>query len=411
VTTTGGKRGGNLELDRIIPGLGPTKASRRIRRSLHSKDPNKLRRVNAIIDKLIEDDRWETLRALRDGDITVGDLIEADRKGQASKALEKVKLAVALWDRVGEDGQPEAGAVSRALAKVPGDATRKRYVTSFLALQQKGAAWLPATATVGDLADVPWDELAARWGATGTDWMHLRTALSRFLSLHLADKWDPFARKLRHAIPRKKSKKRRPNISIARFRTVVSHAPVHAAAAYWVLAITGLRLGEYLALTRDHLDAHTRTIDVPGTKTDGSEAPLEVDARWWPYIDAGVPPRLKRAWLGIHWRRACVAAGLGRLDDAGHYHGPTIHDLRHCHGQWAIDAGVAESKVQASLRHENPDQTRDYTLRTSTRDVSTALADAILGAVTVPGTSGDKAAPKRPASGSVRGAGSTMRGD
>lgn len=69
------------------------------------------------------------------------------------------------------------------------------------------------------------------------------------------------------------------------------------------------------------------------------------------------------------WLTATRAAGLD----------VTIHDLRHVHGHWAIDEGVAESKVQSSYRHTSAAMTRDYVRRLDSGEVSDALADAVLG--------------------------------
>ena len=38
-----------------------------------------------------------------------------------------------------------------------------------------------------------------------------------------------------------------------------------------------------------------------------------------------------------------------------------LHDLRHAHGQWPVNAGVPEAAVQASLSHTNGAMTARYT--------------------------------------------------
>lgn len=371
--TTGGKRGGNLELERQITELGTTRKERRIRVSVGTTDPKVHRRVNAIVDKLVEAQRFDVLRALRDGEISVSDLIAADRDGKAATSAGAVRLRQYLWDRVvthGEGERAEAGAISRALNRVKGDRTRGRYLDSFKALQRKAEAYLPVDARVIDLVNVPWDELYESWGATNADWMHLRRALSRFGTLHTADKWSKFARRIRQVVPAKKVKKRRPNLSAEQFKEIVAKAPAHAAAAYWVIALTGVRVGEYLASTKANLNAKAQTYTVPGAdKNEVGDFPLRVAPRLWIFLERGIPSRLRYKWLRIHWQRACKAAGVS---------GITIHDLRHCHGQWAINADVHESKVQGSLRHENPAQTRDYVMQAGTLDVSEALADLLL---------------------------------
>lgn len=404
--STGGRRGGNLEIDRQITQLGATRVERRIRVSLGTKDTKKLDRLNTIIDKAIENEDFELLRALRDGKIHPLELIEADRKEKTRATLGKVKLNAYLWDR-DVDGTVHVGAISKALTKVPGQVTRDRYVDTFKALQRKAEDELGPDAMVADLLDVDWNALYKKWGASDTDWAHLKQALSRFATLHTNDKWDPFARQLRQVIPYKAPKKRKPKLSIEQFIEITNVMPPHAAASVWVLAITGVRVGEYLRSTAEHLDASSHSYDVPGTKNAPSAATVRVDERWWIYLERGIPSRLRYGWLRKYWTRACVLAGVGRRVGTGkfvtklapsrpgpkakdapprqkvrvertRYVGPTLHDLRHCHGQWAIDAGVAESKVQGSLRHANPNQTRDYVMVAGTLDVSSALADRLL---------------------------------
>lgn len=366
---TGGKRGGNLELERQVTELGSTRAERRIRVSTGSTDPKVHRRANTIVDKLVEAQRFDVLKALRDGELTVADLIAADRDGKAAASAATIRLRQPLWDRIVSE-KVEAGAISRALARVKGARTRGRYLDSFKALQRKADAYLPVDARVVDLIAVPWEELYDQWGATNADWMHLRRALSRFATLHTNDKWSKFARKLRQVIPTKKVKKRRPNLAIEQFKEIVGRAPLHAGSAYWVLAITGVRVGEYLASSKGNLNARAHTYTVPSAdKNEVGDFPLRVSPRFWTHIEQGIPSRLRYKWLRIHWKRACKAAGVS---------GVTLHDLRHCHGQWAINAKVEESKVQGSLRHENPAQTRDYVMQAGTLDVSEALADVLL---------------------------------
>lgn len=399
---TGGTRGGNFEIDRRVAGVG------RIRFSIGNRSLRRWNRFNALIDKLLENDQFEILKALAQGQILPGQLLEADRADRTKATLADVKLAARLWDRELAGGRIERGALSSTLPRMaPSARTRKRYHDSFVRLQRKAGAWLGADATVAAFADVPWGELAEAWGASAADWMHLRRALSRFLTVYLGGKWAPFRHQVLQHVPARKVRKRRPRLSVEKFHELVAAAPGHAAAAFWVLAITGMRVGEYLACRFEDLHRATRTLHVPGTKTQSSDADLEIAPALWPYVERGIPSRLRYKWLHIHWMRACVATGLGRMVPTGRfrdvvvrgkrdrgtgkrapdrverrevlrYEGLHIHDLRHCTGQWAIDAGVDESKVQAQLRHETASQTRDYVIRNASGEVSRALAGVLL---------------------------------
>jgi integrase len=217
---------------------------------------------------------------------------------------------------------------------------------------------------------VSWNELAASWGRSPADWNHLRRAVSRFLSTLLGDKWHPFRRLVLKDFPRAKEPKARvPDLSPAVFWKIVNAAPVHLRSAYVTLAATGLRVGEYLRLTHAELRPANYSLRVRGTKTAGSDDVVVVGKAWWPWVKNAVPAPLGYAWLRKHWNRACSAV---------HVTGVTLHSLRHCCGQWAVNAGVPEAQVQAALRHETASTTRIYTLQKARGQVARALAGVLL---------------------------------
>lgn len=350
----------------------------------------------ALVEKLHARGDYELLRQWKRDETTIEALVEMDRDERLGQAVSDVKLRAPLW-----------ATIDAVFAKLKPTKTNERYRTSLAALHRKSG--LADTASVGDLLSVDWDTLVENWGASNTDWMHMKRAVSRILGLALGgDKYHPFLRKLRAAIPNRKPKKRRTRITLADFDTIVGHAPEHAARSYWCLLVTGLRdRVEYLALKPEHLDHRSYSIDHPGEKTEEAAEPLKVSPRLWPIVVAAVPSRLHYAWLLKYWQRACVAAGFARYVPTGkfrqvrvklavgqrlgpgeshsyeriesvRYSGPTLHDIRRMHGQLAIDAGVQESKVQSSYRHTNPGQTRDYISYNATGEVSEALAHLIL---------------------------------
>lgn len=79
---------------------------------------------------------------------------------------------------------------------------------------------------------------------------------------------------------------------------------------------------------------------------------------------------MKYKWLRIYWKRALKAVGAD----------PTLrlHDLRHCTGQWAINEGVQEAKVQSTLRHSTAEMTRRYVRQRDKGEVAVAVADVML---------------------------------
>jgi len=271
---------------------------------------------------------------------------------------ERALLAANLWTAV------DAWTPTSAAAK----ATRKRYATSFAALKRSDV--LKASATVGDLSGVDWRSLEAAWTGGSSDWNHLRRAVSRFLTLHLGDVHHPVRRAVVKAIPKRKEQSRVPDLPPTLFWSIVHKAPEYVRAAYVTIAALGLRVGEYLRLTPEHLLPHTCGVQVPGTKTAGSADVVRVDERLWPWIVAGVPSPLAYKWLRLHWKRACLAAEA-----------PSdlrLHDLSHCFGQWLAEAGVAENRIQTGLRHSTAAMTRKYTTMRDKGETARTMADVLL---------------------------------
>ncbi len=186
----------------------------------------------------------------------------------------------------------------------------------------------------------------------------------------LGDKWHPFRRLVLRDFPRAREPKARvPDLSPAVFWKIVNAAPAHLRPAYVTLAATGLRVGEYLRLTPGDLRPANYGLRVRGTKTAGSDDVVVALAKLGGRVKDAVPAPLRYAWLRKHWNRACAAL---------HVTGVTLHSLRHCCGQWAVNAGVPEAQVQAALRHETPGTTRIYTLQKARGEVARALASVLL---------------------------------
>lgn len=225
--------------------------------------------------------------------------------------------------------------------------------------------------------------------------------------------WHPFRLEVMDQLPRRKERQRKPDISVALFRRLMDRVPEHTRPVFWTLVILGLRVKtEYLRLIPDHLRPHTFGVLAPEAKSAG--AVLQVDPDLWHWILDAVPSPIGYQQLTRHWHAACLAEGVAKMvqvpcigRDLGHwqsaelarhrrctrlslpygprtppatverYMGPTLHDLRHCHGQWLTAAGVAEAFVQASLRHQTPDQTRGYTMQEVRGRVAQAMAQLL----------------------------------
>lgn len=352
------------------------KSDRRIRRDLTrmgvgilqitspATNRRAIERHHAIVDRLVEDSQVEVLRALIARRVSLDELVDLERQGRLTGAgvLASVQLQrplFAAWDEVAARmGKGRQGA--------------RRYQTTRIALERKGAPQITAETRVADLGDpakVDWEALRARWGGSGSDWNHVRRAISRLLTILLGHKLHPARGQIVALIPLAAEPHRVPDLSPARFWQIVRAARVDVQPALVTLAATGMRVGEYLACTTDHLRPAIRALQVPGTKTEGSAAVITIDERLWPWVEAAVPPPLAYKRLRELFQEACRAVGADEL---------VLHDLRHCHAQWATDAGVALKKVSGSLRHATTATTERYAQSADTRQVSSAVADALL---------------------------------
>ncbi len=315
-----------------------------------AKTKRELERVRALLYKIRDQRRHDLLRALADHQIALSELIAADMEDRLSFLAVDLVLYRPLWDTM--DAFVDDNGDQGARYKIYLQQLRARQV-------------LPEGASVRDLDRINWKDLQQRWGKGPADWNHLRSAVSRFLTVQLGDVYHPFRRQVMRHFPKLKAPAGRvPDLTPEKFWEVVAAAPEWLRAAYVVLVLTGMRLGEYLRCTEANILSERKGIRVPGTKTEGSADVIFIDARMWGWIEAGIPSPLGENRLRIRWREACAAVGVENV---------TMHDLRHCHGQWITDKGVPEKYVQQSLRHASPDMTRRYT---RSKDIGVA-AEAI----------------------------------
>jgi integrase len=345
--------GGTYRLDRVFPGIGriAVASGATTRADFKSRDD--------LLTRLASKGRLDLLQAIKGGTLTVTQVLAADRQDTLDQLVgDRAHLAANLWTAV--------DAWTPTSARAP--ATRRRYAVSFAALKRCGV--LKADATVEQLAAVDWRVLETMWAASAADWNHLRRAVSHFLAMHLGDVYHPLRRQVVKAIPKRHEQERVPDLPPALFWKIVDKAPEHARAAFVTIAALGLRVGEYLRLTRDHLLPHSFAVQIPGTKTDGSATTARVDERLWPWILQGVPSSLQYKWLRLYWKRALKAAEAP-LD-------LRLHDLRHCTGQWLADAGVGEARIQTTLRHATAAMTRRYTKQKDKGENARTMADVLL---------------------------------
>ncbi len=311
----------------------------------------------AVIDELIADSQVGVLKALLEKRITLDQLVELKRQKalSGSGVLANLALREPLWTAI-DATIPRMGKATD---------TRKRYKQTAKSLKDRATKFIPATAKVGDLLAVDWQTLQSEWNRSGSDWMHVRRFVSAFLTKYLGDVYHPFRRQVVTHIPTMEENERVPDLSPEMFWKIIEKAPEYVRPAFLTIVLTGMRRGEYLRVTRDHLMPATLSVKIPGTKSKASRGTVKIDEEMWPWVDSGIPsPRKYKALLRI-WRKACGDAGAGRL---------WLHDMRHALGQWATDAGVPENKVQDALRHSSPLMTRRYTRQKSRGEVAHAVA-------------------------------------
>ena len=343
---------GKFRFDRVFAGVG------RINVSSGTNNAQEFRRRDGILTKLFDGSQIEVLKAFQQGALTIEQLVDADRAGRLRSAelLSDLALRENLWIAA-EKTLPSMGKSHE---------TRRRYYTSLRKLRQRTK--LGKDAKVSDLARVEWKALSANWGESAADWNHLRRAVSTFLTTLLGDVYHPFRRVVMKQIPTAdEGTGREPDITVDRFLDIVSHVPAHARPCYWVLALTGMRTGEYLRCTKADLDSVAHTIFVPGTKTGGSRAKVEVEAQFWGWIEAGIPSPLRYGWMRTYFKRAVEKVGQREL---------RLHDLRHFMAQLASDEGAPTALIQAALRHRDPSMTRRYEMRKAKGEVARLVGQA-----------------------------------
>jgi len=334
----------------------------RIARSSRTTNPKEFQRRNDVLTKLAESAQIEVLRAFRDGAITIEQLMEADREQRLRSAdlLGALVLRRSLWGAIAET-LPRMGSSKQ---------TQKRYEVSMNALRKRGEQWLPERATIADLDRVAWRELRDTWGRSAADWNHLRRGVSAFLSTLLGDKYHPFRRTVVDRIPIAAEVARVPDVTPEVFWAIVKHVAKPYRPCFIALVATGMRVGEFLRCTRFNLKPATFSVSVPGTKTAASAEDVAVHPKLWRYVESAVPAPLAYRALRGHWRAACKKAGVD----------VRIHDLRHSYAQWAVNAGVPESKVQSALRHKTSGQTRRYSKTKEKGEAANAVGQVLLSA-------------------------------
>jgi integrase len=207
---------------------------------------------------------------------------------------------------------------------------------------------------------------------------HIRCALSKVLGT--AEEWgcisDNPVRKTR--LPRRDCNPERPVVTPQQVKRLVTVLPEPAKSITLLLAMTGLRIGELLALRwksvslNDRMLRVTETVyeghfDKPKTKRSVRAIPLCQEAvsilsvlqpdvcesEQLVFATHSGRPLCRRNLLQRQLRPTCKELGLPSI---------TWHALRHCHATLLDAVGAPLGTVQALLGHASPEVTRQIYL-------------------------------------------------
>lgn len=346
---------GSYRIDLRFPGVG------RIALASGAKTLAELEKRRAMLRELYDKGQWEVLTDLQAGRFSLARLYVAHQQKKVGDLSVEIVLQQSLATAV------DAWLPTSARAK----ATRTRYGVSWRSLSRAGV--LTPTAAVRALEHLDWRALQKTWAGGPYDWRHLRGFVSAFLSSILKDQFHPFRRRVLEAFPAGPTPEGRvPDLTPAVFWQMVEAMPAHTRAAPVVILLTGMRVGELVACQDTDLQPLTHSVRIPGQQLDSGEhksdeATQPVDPSMWRWVTKAIPFGFSEWTLRDHWRA---------VRDQFHVRA-TLHDLRHCLGQWLVNEGQTEESVQRSLRHKTPAMTRRYVTQRDRQANARAIAEVL----------------------------------
>lgn len=353
-TKTGTGPNASYRLDRVVPGVG------RIRTAIGSARRRDLTSANALVTKLAERGMLDILRQLKEGDITVPELRDADREGTLAN------VGGGILAR-----RPLLAAARTAIDAMPCRAVTRDYYRRGIEALERHAKLTGVTATtpVKALETLKWPQIAAAWPAGPSDWMRVRRSISAVLSA-LFSKYDPFRLGVMRLLPRKTEHQRVPTLTPATFREAVAQVPEPIQPILWAIVGMGLRGRELWRLTLADLRPEVHGVVLASGKNDAAGGLVELDPVIYGYLADAIPAarHFRPERVLDAWHAACEAVGAPHT---------TLHDLRHCFGQWTLDAGLSDADVQVALRHKTAHMTRLYRKRAQQRTSSGVMAGVL----------------------------------
>lgn len=363
--------------DRVFAG-GPERGGFRVNRSSGTSDPAEFRRRDEFLTWLWETGREAHLRAFKAGDVTLEELMALRQQGKLGYSPAELKVRHGLW-----------AMWERAIDEMPEitDATRVRYRTAMRQLRNLGE--LGEGATVRDLETVRWGRLQREWNGSPASWNHIRRALGKFLS-HEFGKFSDVRRGIMERMPLLRET---PYVVDAGQDYVYLQRALNQVwqsgrkdlyRVYVTLLVTGLRVGEYLRLTKGDLVPEVHSIVVRPTgqgegriKNAQSARIVSVPPEYWEAVEKSVPYPVATGhgkaywWLREVWVRACDEAGVPRIK---------LHGLRHLKIRMALDGGAELTNVMQEVGHKRVQQTAEYALSGKRRpEVALAMTGQLAG--------------------------------
>ncbi len=353
-----GKGLGAFQFDRVFPGVG------RIKKSSGTTKLKEFQNRDALLTKLFQSSSLDVLRAFKAGKITIEEIVEADLGNNPALSMQRLATTGRLATAI-EKALPYMGTAT---------STRNRYERSLVKL----LATVPelATARVGDLANVDWPLVSTRWHDSASDWNNMVRALSRFLTVHLDDKFHPLRRGVMRKLTKRAEIHRTPDQSVDLFLRLVASMPLPAQPCFMTLALTGMRVGEYVFADRSALRPETQSVVITGKTGEGV---VYLTPEGFAIAQAAIPcPLAPAPTPGQETHKIKRYGVLRRLyrkaqKDVG-VSGLRLHDIRHLFGQTAADENVPTVQTQAQLRHSDPKMTRRYEMPAHARQAAEAVA-------------------------------------
>lgn len=341
-----------------VPGVG------NITLSTKTKHAGLARQYDQLVRNLRDLNRRDVLLALKDGEVTLVELLEHRLPHQLDALAARISSPPLgpLVDEWLKMGARDTGLRDRSM---------QRYATSWTRI----LAPLPAAARIGDVNSAFVAEYRRRRQA---DAEAAGKALSpATLNRDLAAigaflRWCAQNKGLKVERPtlkyQRESKGRLVWLSSEQLAAFRAKCPAEWQPLFELLFSTGMTVSEATGLRRTDVDLKKRRVSIH--EEFGRKLKRESRARELSFPDrlvslleqqlrTAAPEPSARIFPFTYWtaRKAWI-----RVCAAAEIHGATIHDARHTYAVHAVQSGIPEARLQKLLGHAHPGTTRRYAM-------------------------------------------------